>query len=144
MDLRKLKTVLELFENSNLTELEFSDGEEKLRLSRARSGAVITESPEVPLPSTPPLAPPLPAEVAEISGTLVKSPMVGTFYQAAGPDKPSFVEVGQTVREGDTLCIVEAMKLMNEIPSPVSGVVKQILAENGAPVGYGDDLFVIE
>ena len=148
MDLRKLKTILELFESSNLTEMEFSEGEEKIRLSKAGVASVAPiVAPPVPVaPSgvVEAASPPPPPEMVAPRGTLVKSPMVGTFYRSVAPDRPEFVSVGQTVQEGDPLCIVEAMKLMNEIPSPVAGVVTQILIENGSPVGYGDDLFIIE
>lgn len=155
MDIRKLKTILDLFENSSLAEIEFCEGEERIRLSKQSTAAapVAAAPPPAPAAAVTSAAPPPPAaahadSVAETppesSGTVVKSPMVGTFYRSSAPDKPPFVSVGQRVAEGDTLCIVEAMKLMNDIPSPVAGVVKQILAENGEPVGFGANLFVIE
>ena len=155
MDLRKLKTILELFENSKVSELEISEGEDRVRLSRG----VADISPE-PAPSRPALpsassphssagassavegAPDAGAEAEK--GTMVNSPMVGTFYRAASPDRPPFVSEGKRVEKGDTLCIIEAMKLMNELPSPVSGVVRRVVAGNGEPVGFGDPLFVIE
>ena len=159
MDIRKLKTILELFENSSLSEIEFCEGEERIRLSKqlaAGSAPAAAAMPAAPPPaaSAPaalPAATPAPApavgagaDAAGESGTVVKSPMVGTFYRSSAPDKPAFVSVGQQVKEGETLCIVEAMKLMNDIPSPVAGTVKAILAENGEPVGFGAELFVIE
>ena len=151
MDLRKLKTILELFENSRVSELEISEGEDRVRLSR---GVVAETSPAStgPRPAPPPAALPDSAggavaggEAAEAEqGTVVKSPMVGTFYRAASPDRPPFVSEGKRVEKGETLCIIEAMKLMNELPSPVSGVVRRVIAGNGEPVGFGDSLFVIE
>lgn len=139
MDLRKLKTLLDLFENSNLVEMEFSEGEERVRMSRAAP-------PQAPAArATPSAAAATPALVTEkADGAYVKSPMVGTFYRAAAPDRPPFVRIGQQVNIGDTICIIEAMKLMNEIPAPCAGVVKEILVENSAGVAYGEKLFVIE
>ena len=151
MDIRKLKTILELFENSSLTEIEFCEGEERIRLSKQAAqtaGAAAGTAAAAPPPavSNAPAAAAEPATVTEetVPGTLVESPIVGTFYRAPSPEKPPFVSVGDKINAGDTLCIVEAMKLLNEIPSPVSGTVRQILAENGEPVGYGAKLFVIE
>lgn len=144
MDLRKLKTILELFEGSNLEEIEFCEGEAKIRLKKptasvaaasppAGVGVPVVDSEEAPA-----------AAVENDTRTIVKSPMVGTFYRSASPEKPPFVRVGQRVEAGNTLCIIEAMKLMNEIPSPVSGVVKEILVENEEPVAYGAGLFIVE
>ena len=154
MDIRKLKTILDLFENSNLSEIEFCEGEERIRLTKAGAAPPPMAAPAAPPPAAaaapPPAgAPAAPApnaaeEAAEESGNVINSPMVGTFYRASSPDKDPFVSVGDTVQQGDTLCIVEAMKLMNEIPSPVSGVVKKIIPDNGEPVGYGAPLFIIE
>ena len=159
MDLRKLKTILELFENSNVAELEISEGEDRVRLSRASATGAAPQAAVVSASSLPPasagasVAPPATdardaAEAGENpeleGGTAVNSPMVGTFYRAASPDRPPFVSEGKRVEKGDTLCIIEAMKLMNELPSPVSGVVRRVLAGNGEPVGFGDPLFVIE
>jgi len=148
MDLRKLKTLIELVESSGIGELEIQEGEERVRITRATApGAmpaaavpVIVAAPPAPAPAAPQMAA---AEPAEIEGHLVKSPMVGTFYRAASPGAKPFVEVGDSVEVGDTLCIIEAMKLMNEIESDKAGVVKQMLAENGQPVEFGQPLVVI-
>lgn len=161
MDLRKLKTILELFENSNVAELEISEGDDRLRLSRAT--AAVAGGAGAPAASTAVPAEPVAAAVAgggdgnggtgadagdgeanAESGTVVRSPMVGTFYRSASPERPPFVSEGKRVEKGETLCIIEAMKLMNELPSPVGGVVRRALAGNGEPVGFGDPLFVIE
>jgi acetyl-CoA carboxylase biotin carboxyl carrier protein len=153
MDLRKLKTLIELVETSGIAELEIQEGEERVRITRALAPGAQTGL--VHAPSTAPVthvsagaapasaAAEAPAEPAEPEGHLVKSPMVGTFYRAASPGAKPFVEVGDTVQAGDTLCIIEAMKLMNEIESDKSGVVKQVLAENGQPVEFGQPLVVI-
>jgi acetyl-CoA carboxylase biotin carboxyl carrier protein len=153
MDLRKLKTLIDLVENSGIAELEIQEGEERVRITRALSprqqAAMLqatTAAPAVPPPVAPPAgATPAPAELppAEPEGHLVKSPMVGTFYRSASPGSKAFVEVGDTVQAGDTLCIIEAMKLMNEIESDQSGVVKEILVENGQPVEFGQPMVVI-
>ena len=149
MDLRKLKKLIDLVEESGIAELEITEGEERVRITRsaqaAQQGAVApvaqaTQSIAAPAPAEPIAAPIKPAEA---EGHIVRSPMVGTFYRASGPDGKSFVDVGQTVNAGDTLCIIEAMKLMNEIEADQGGVVKQILVENGQPVEYGQPLFVI-
>lgn len=159
MDLRKLKTILELFENSNVAELEISEGEDRVRLSRAPAAQAPAQTPPVappvadhprahpPAAESPPSAAPSAADAADAppeSGATVNSPMVGTFYRAASPDRPPFVSEGKRVEKGETLCIIEAMKLMNELPSPVAGVVRRVLVGNGEPVGFGDPLFVIE
>ena len=152
MDLRKLKTILELFENSRVSELEISEGEDRVRLSRGvaetSSGTSAAARPAAALAAAPAEAAGgavAGGEAAEAEqGTVVKSPMVGTFYRAASPDRPPFVSEGKRVEKGETLCIIEAMKLMNELPSPVSGVVRRVIAGNGEPVGFGDSLFVIE
>jgi acetyl-CoA carboxylase biotin carboxyl carrier protein len=151
MDLRKLKTLIELVESSGIAELEIQEGEERVRITRALGrGATAEAGPvvSVPVAATPAPAAPAPtaaepATVPEPEGHLVKSPMVGTFYRAASPGAKPFVEVGDPVQAGDTLCIIEAMKLMNEIESDKSGVVKQILVENGQPVEFGQPLVVI-
>jgi len=144
MDLRKLKTLIELVENSGIAELEVSEGEERVRITRsmpvahhapAANGATVAMSTE---PAAAPAAEPVPAE-----GHVVKAPMVGTFYRAAAPGSASFVEVGDTVQAGDPLCIIEAMKLMNEIEADQAGVVKAILVENGQAVEYGQPLVII-
>lgn len=152
MDLRKLKTLIELVESSGIAELEISEGEERVRITRtaastqqtyAHAPAPIPQhvvSAAVPQPAAPAAEPAKPA-VAE--GHVVKSPMVGTFYRSASPGSKAFVDVGQTVNSGDTLCIIEAMKLLNEIESDQSGVIKAILVENGQPVEFGQPLFVI-
>jgi len=148
MDLRKLKTLIELVESSGIAELEIEEGEERVRITRsvaANSMSTVVVPTAMPSNATLPaavLAPP-PAAPAEAEGHQVKSPMVGTFYRAASPGAKPFVEVGDTVQVGDTLCIIEAMKLMNEIESDKSGVVKQVLAENGQPVEFGQPLVVI-
>ena len=152
MDLRKLKTLIELVESSGIAELEIEEGEERVRITRAVAPAAL---PTVVVPaaltngsgsSTTPAAAPIPAPppvAVEVEGHQVKSPMVGTFYRSASPGAKPFVEVGDTVQVGDTLCIIEAMKLMNEIESDKAGVVKQVLAENGQPVEFGQPLVVI-
>jgi acetyl-CoA carboxylase biotin carboxyl carrier protein len=150
MDLRKLKTLIDLVQNSGISELEISEGEEKIRIAKHFSapatnvvvGAPATAAPAVAAPA--PVAAPM-ADVppAAPEGQVVKAPMVGTFYRSGSPGSASFVEVGHTIKEGDPLCIIEAMKLMNEIESEVSGVVKAILVENGQPVEYGQPLFII-
>ncbi len=152
MDLRKLKTLIELVESSGIAELEIQEGEERVRITRAApsgipgavggGAGVVTQVTTGAAPPVP-IAPAPPAVAAEPEGHLVKSPMVGTFYRAASPGAKAFVEVGDPVQVGDTLCIIEAMKLMNEIESDKAGVVKQILAENGQPVEFGQPLVVI-
>jgi acetyl-CoA carboxylase biotin carboxyl carrier protein len=149
MDLRKLKTLIDLVESSGIAELEIQDNEERVRITRAvgagSHAAPVSGAPVVAVAAAPPVAPVAvaPAVPDEPMGHLVKSPMVGTFYRAASPGSKAFVEVGDTVQEGDTLCIIEAMKLMNEIDSDKSGVVKEILVENGQPVEFGQPLVVI-
>jgi acetyl-CoA carboxylase biotin carboxyl carrier protein len=152
MDLRKLKTLIELVETSGIAELEIQEGEERVRITRSVPPGPAATTTNVQLPSgtlvaaagTPAGAAALPpATSEEPEGHLVKSPMVGTFYRAASPGAKSFVEVGDSVQAGDTLCIIEAMKLMNEIESDKTGVVKQILVENGQPVEFGQPLVVI-
>ncbi len=145
MDLRKLKKLIDLVQESGIGEIEITEGEEKVRISRQGPGStpVIMTAPtmqQMPVAALP-AAPEPPAEP---TGHTLKSPMVGTFYRAPSPGAPSFVEVGQSVSKGQTLCIIEAMKLLNEIESDVSGTVKAILVENGQPVEYGQALFVIE
>jgi acetyl-CoA carboxylase biotin carboxyl carrier protein len=148
MDLRKLKTLIELVESSGIGELEIQEGEERVRITRGAPGAA-TSAPAPVYVTAAPLAAPAaaaaeaPAVPAEPEGHLVRSPMVGTFYRATSPGTKAFVEVGDSVQVGDTLCIIEAMKLMNEIEADKAGVVKQVLAENGQPVEYGQPLVVI-
>jgi len=148
MDLRKLKTLIELVESSGISELEVTEGEEKVRIVKsghfpANLGNMNAQSQMLP-PPAPSVAAPPPAAPAPPAGHTVKSPMVGTFYRSASPGAKVFVEVGSEVKEGDVLCIIEAMKLLNEIPADRGGVVRQILVENGQPVEYGQTLFVIE
>jgi acetyl-CoA carboxylase biotin carboxyl carrier protein len=154
MDLRKLKTLIELVENSGIAELEIEEGEERVRITRAvaagTQNVLLAAPPPPPIhvpaagaPAGAPAAIPEPPP-AEPAGHLVKSPMVGTFYRAASPGTKPFVEVGDTVAVGDPLCIIEAMKLMNEIESDQAGVVKEILVENGQPVEFGQPLVRVE
>ena len=155
MDLRKLKKLIDLVQESGIAELEITEGEERVRI--ARGGAVSVtplaaaalpvaaspagvSAPAVPAAAAPP-APGAPEPAQE--GHVVKSPMVGTFYRAPSPDGKPFVDVGATVKTGETVCVIEAMKLMNEIESDAAGVVKAILVENGQPVEYGQALFII-
>ena len=161
MDVRKVKKLIELLEESNVTEIEIHEGEESVRISRG-----VSTSSAIPLAAGAPMqqftmpaahAPAQPPVVADnsatanntdhiedIIGTKVTSPMVGTFYRSPAPTEPSFVEVGKSVKKGDTLCIIEAMKMMNQIEAEVSGVIKDVLVENGQPVEFGQPLFVIE
>jgi acetyl-CoA carboxylase biotin carboxyl carrier protein len=149
MDLRKLKKLIDLVQESGIAELEITEGEEKVRINRsgAVQSAVMAVPQAVPIvaaPAAAALAAPAEATApAEPEGHVVKSPMVGTFYRSPSPGAKHFVEVGQTVAAGDTLCIIEAMKLLNEIEADVGGSVKAILVENGQPVEYGQSLFVI-
>lgn len=150
MDLRKLKTLIDLVAESDIAELEVTEGESKVRIvksSPAPQNQVLMMQPQAamqyaPAPAPAPAAAPV-AIASEPQGHIVKSPMVGSFYRAAAPGNPPFVEVGSVVKEGDTLCIIEAMKLLNEIDADASGVIKQILVENGQPVEFGQPLFVI-
>jgi acetyl-CoA carboxylase biotin carboxyl carrier protein len=149
MDLRKLKKLIDLVQESGIGEIEITEGEEKVRISRQPTGQpVIMAGGMHPMGmSAPAAAPPVaaaPAPPPEPTGHTLKSPMVGTFYRAPSPGAPSFIEVGQSVSKGQTLCIIEAMKLLNEIESDVAGKVTAILVENGQPVEYGQPLFVIE
>ncbi|MCU0842428.1 MAG: acetyl-CoA carboxylase biotin carboxyl carrier protein [Thiobacillaceae bacterium] len=151
MDLRKLKKLIDLVQDSGIAELEINEGEERVRITRTVAGAAMTYAqPPIyaapPPPASAPANPVEPAAVAEAAqpeGHIVKSPMVGTFYRSPSPGAKSFVEVGQAVSSGDTLCIIEAMKLMNEIEADQGGVIKAILVENGQPVEYGEPLFII-
>jgi len=149
MDIRKVKKLIELLEESNIAELEIHEGEESVRISRygATAAVVATPAPAAAAPVAP-VAPAAPAETPssepEISGHQVTSPMVGTFYRAPSPGTASFVEEGQSVKVGDTLCIIEAMKLLNQIEADKAGVIKAILVDNGQPVEYGQPLFVME
>ena len=148
MDLRKLKKLIDLVQESGISELEVTEGEEKVRIAKTLTAAPIAMAPATAAVQMAPVAPmaseaPVAAEDALPPGHVVTSPMVGTFYRASSPDSNPFVEVGTSVSDGQTLCIIEAMKLMNEIDSEVSGTVKAILVENGQPVEYGQPLMVI-
>jgi len=155
MDLRKLKTLIDLVAESDIAELEVTEGESKVRIVKSSAipqNQMVMMQPQGMqqhyAPSHAPSAPaaaaaPVAAVAAEPTGHIVKSPMVGTFYRSSAPGSPAFVEVGSNIKEGDTLCIIEAMKLLNEIDSDVSGVVTKILVENGQPVEFGQPLFVI-
>jgi len=151
MDIRKVKKLIELLEESGVAEIEIKEGEESVRISRHGTGVpqmMYSAPPAMPMPSAAPVAPVAAAEAApaseEISGHVVRSPMVGTFYRAPSPGAKSFVEEGQSVKVGDTLCIIEAMKLLNQIEADKAGTIKAVLVENGQPVEYNQPLFVIE
>ena len=148
MDIRKIKKLIELVEESGINELEISEGEESVRISR---GATVMQT--APMMQAAPMAAPAPLAAAPAietaapekpSGHIVRSPMVGTFYASASPDTPVFVEVGQHVNAGDTLCILEAMKMMNQIEADKSGVIKEILANNEDAIEFDQPLFIIE
>ena len=151
MDIRKIKKLIELVEESGISELEITEGEESVRINRyspqpAHAPIQYSAAPQqaAPAPAAPQSSDSAPAESEEISGHIVRSPMVGTFYEAPSPDASPFVTVGSRVNAGDTLCIVEAMKMMNQIEADKSGVIKQILVENEEPVEFDQPLFVIE
>jgi acetyl-CoA carboxylase biotin carboxyl carrier protein len=150
MDLRKLKKLIDLVQESGISELEVTEGEERVRIAKHYGGAVAAPVQHYAAPTAAPVA--APAGVSSVNldedddlpeGHVVKSPMVGTFYRSASPGSEAFVQVGQAVKEGDTLCIIEAMKLLNEIEADASGVIKAILLDNGEPVEFGEPLFVI-
>ena len=151
MDIRKVKKLIELLEESGIDELEIHEGEESVRISRYSNNAPAPAYVAQPTPVASPVAAPAVAEAAAAvpdvietpAGHQVKSPMVGTFYTAPSPSSPVFVEVGQQVKEGDVLCIVEAMKMMNQIKADKSGTIEAILVENGQPVEYDQPLFTI-
>jgi acetyl-CoA carboxylase biotin carboxyl carrier protein len=150
MDLRKLKKLIDLVQESDIAELEVTEGEEKVRIAKHLNPAAAPATYYVPQQQMPaaaapaaPAAPVAEAAPALPEGHVVKSPMVGSFYRSASPGSPPLAEVGKSVKKGDTLCIIEAMKLMNEIESDADGVIKAILVENGDPVEYGEPLFVI-
>ena len=144
MDLRKLKKLIDLVQESGIAELEITEGEEKVRISRAGTVAQAAVLPmAAPVAPVIAAAPAADAAPAPIEGHVVKSPMVGTFYRAASPGAKAFVEVGDRVNSGDTLCIIEAMKLLNEIEADHGGVIKEVYVENGQPVEYGEPLFLI-
>jgi acetyl-CoA carboxylase biotin carboxyl carrier protein len=155
MDLRKLKTLIDLVAESDIAELEVTEGESKVRIVKSSANpqgqmmmmpqqavqhyAAPAQHAAAPAPAAAPAAP----AAVEHTGHVVKSPMVGTFYRSSAPGAPAFVEVGQSIKSGDTLCIIEAMKLLNEIDADVAGTVTKILVENGQPVEFGQPLFVI-
>lgn len=155
MDLRKLKTLIDLVSESDIAELEVTEGDGKVRIVKSTAypqnpqvmmmpqqmmpaQAPMAAAPVAPLPVTPVVETPVVPD-----GFLVKSPMVGTFYRSSAPDSAPFVNIGSSVKEGETLCLIEAMKLLNEIEAEISGVITQILVENGQPIEYGQPLFVI-
>jgi acetyl-CoA carboxylase biotin carboxyl carrier protein len=149
MDIRKVKKLIEMLEESSLAEIEINEGEESIRISRASSvtpAMMAAPAPMMQAPAAPAVAeaPAVSAEPAAPSGHPVKSPMVGTFYRASSPGAKPFVEIGSQVNVGDTLCIIEAMKMLNEIESDKAGVVKAILKENAQAVEYGEPLVIIE
>jgi acetyl-CoA carboxylase biotin carboxyl carrier protein len=153
MDLRKIKTLIDLLEQSGISELEVKEGEESVRIARHPTGPAAMMHyapppyPQAPAPiaaSTPGAAAPAAKAPAAIKGHAVKSPMVGTFYRSPSPGAKPFVEVGQTVKQGQTLCIIEAMKMLNQIEADASGTVSEILVENGQAVQFDQPLFVIE
>jgi acetyl-CoA carboxylase biotin carboxyl carrier protein len=156
MDIRKVKKLIELLDESGIAEIEITEGEESVRISRYASGPAVMAAP-APAPVAAAPAPamasaaaassadaPAPAETPEEDGYEVTAPMVGTFYAASSPGAAPFVQVGDRVNEGDTLCIIEAMKMMNQIEADVSGVVKSIRLQNGEPVEFGQVMFVID
>lgn len=157
MDLRKLKTLIDLVQNSGISELEISEGEEKIRIAKHMTVAPNTTMVSMPMAQQAPMpmmanggtVPPAPTSAAEDAaaaapdGQVMKAPMVGTFYRSGSPGAPAFVEVGKAVKKGDTLCIIEAMKLMNEIEADADGTIKAVLVENGQPVEFDQPLFVI-
>ncbi len=156
MDLRKLKKLIEMVEESGIAEIEITEGEEKVRITRSNPQQIAYAAPQptqiymphaAPMPAAAPVAPAAAPAVAEaapaIEGEAIKSPMVGTFYRSPSPGAKAFVEVGQQVNVGDPLCIIEAMKLLNEIEAERAGTIKAILIENGQPVEYGEPLFII-
>jgi acetyl-CoA carboxylase biotin carboxyl carrier protein len=151
MDIRKVKKLIELLEESGIDELEIREGEESVRISRNSKTPAPQYYAQAPMaaPAAAPVAAPAAAAVAEapaapkLNGNVARSPMVGTFYRKSSPASPAFVEVGQSVKKGDTLCIVEAMKMMNHIEAETSGVIESILVEDGQPVEYDQPLFTI-
>tara|TARA_B100000035_G_C21037210_1_gene571808 strand:- start:14299 stop:14757 length:459 start_codon:yes stop_codon:yes gene_type:complete len=152
MDLRKLKKLIDLVEESGISELELTEGEESVRISR--QGQVVQQPQQYTIPQqpTPPLQNQVPTptasaeaeDIVEDAGHALTSPMVGTFYRSSSPEADPYVEVGSTVKKGDTLCIIEAMKLLNEIEADRDGIVKKIMVENAQPVEFGEPLFIIE
>ncbi len=151
MDLRKLKTLIDLVSESNISELEITEAEGKVRIVKAATAAPVimpvaapTAAPAAPVTLTAPTPAAAAPAPAEFQGHVIQSPMVGTFYRAPSPGAKPFVEVGQAVKEGEPVCIIEAMKILNEIEADRAGVIKEILVENGQAVEYGQPLFVLE
>ncbi len=148
MDIRKIKKLIELVEESGINELEISEGEESVRISRgAQTLSAAPMMQQMPMQAAPVAAPAAPAQdaaPAPVTGHIVRSPMVGTFYSASSPESPAFVEVGQHVNAGDTLCIIEAMKMMNQIEADKSGVIKEIFIANEDAIEFDQPLFIIE
>lgn len=158
MDLRKLKTLIDLVSESNISELEITEADGKVRIVKADPAAAAAQPVYAPAPAAPvvlaaapaaavaaaPAAAPTPAAPAAETGHIVKSPMVGTFYRASSPNAKPFAEIGQAVKEGEAICIIEAMKIMNEIEADKSGTITKVLCENGQAVEFGQPLFVIE
>jgi acetyl-CoA carboxylase biotin carboxyl carrier protein len=150
MDIRKIKKLIEILEESGIAELEIKEGEESIRLNRySAPPTAVSYAPSAPMPSQPSALSTLDVSNKQnveekISGHVVKSPMVGTFYRSASPGTKAFVEVGHSVKSGDTLCIIEAMKILNQIEADKSGTITKIMVENAEPVEYGQPLFVIE
>ncbi|HEY3047591.1 MAG TPA: acetyl-CoA carboxylase biotin carboxyl carrier protein [Polaromonas sp.] len=148
MDLRKLKTLIDLVSESNVSELEITEAEGKVRIVKSSGAPLVMQQPAVAMVAAPtanvPAAPAVEAAPAAPTGHAVKSPMVGTFYRSSSPGAKPFVEVGSVVKEGETICIIEAMKILNEIEADKSGTITKILSENGQAVEYGQPLFMIE
>ncbi|MEQ1659540.1 MAG: acetyl-CoA carboxylase biotin carboxyl carrier protein [Hylemonella sp.] len=150
MDLRKLKTLIDLVSDSNVSELEITEAEGKVRIVKGGGAMVqsyqmpMAQAMPAPLAAAPVVAPAPAAAAPAPSGHAVKSPMVGTFYRSASPGAKAFVEVGQAVKQGETICIIEAMKILNEIEADKAGTITQILCENGQAVEYGQPLFIVE
>jgi len=153
MDIRSIRKLIEIVEQSDIAEIEIKEGESNIRISRNKEQVMVASpvaahpAPIAPTAAPAPVAAPIAdivAPTAEISGTLVTSPMVGSFYSSSSPDADAFVKVGDSVSIGDTLCIIEAMKIMNPIEAEVAGTIKQILVQNSDPVEFGQTLFIIE
>lgn len=149
MDLRKLKTLIDLVSDSNVSELEITEAEGKVRIVKFSGAPLVIQQPAVIMPSAPAFAPVAAAPASDAAPVVetshaVKSPMVGTFYRSASPGAKPFVEVGDIVKEGETICIIEAMKILNEIEADKSGTIKKILCQNGQAVEYGQPLFLID
>ena len=154
LDINKIARLLKVVSESDIAEIEIKEGEEQIKITRATAAVVPVVQPVAATPAAPAVVAPAapasapvaaaPAPAAEETGHVMKSPMVGTFYRSANPEAPAFTEVGKTVKEGDTVCIIEAMKMMNQIAADKSGTIKKILVENGATVEFEQPLFIIE